>query len=226
MRKLFSTLILSTFSLLSLYADEGELIPSLPEQVAAISSCEELLVGDLVSPLSGHVCLRTTDLVAKGAQPISLNRTYISPFMPSSFDSNADWDEYHLYKYMRHAPQGWVVYPHEKIELRGEEPIELRIPMSNGITLDFGLEDSKTFLIDSKCGVSNLGPEGLAVDMIFETLKSNRGIIGKRSSLQQQKAPNVITKRKADMEINVTTAWKKKFCSMEKFCVLNISMEN
>ena len=73
---------------------------STPEQVAALSSESSCLVGGLISPLSGQLVLHQTDLVAKGAQDITLSRIYIPPYMPISFvkqkSNQEEWDKYHL----------------------------------------------------------------------------------------------------------------------------------
>ena len=55
--------------------------PSLPEQIAALSDAQDHLIGDLVSPLSGQPCRQVVDLTVKGAQPISLHRSYIAPMV-------------------------------------------------------------------------------------------------------------------------------------------------
>jgi hypothetical protein len=56
-----------------------------PDQLAVLMSNVNPLIGNVVSPLSGNLCLRETDLKVVGAQEIILSRVYIAPFMPYFF---------------------------------------------------------------------------------------------------------------------------------------------
>ncbi len=62
-----------------------EFFLSTPEQIATLSSEPSYLIGGLISPLSGQLTLKITDLVAKGAQNITLSRIYIAPQIPCHF---------------------------------------------------------------------------------------------------------------------------------------------
>lgn len=70
------------FSSVVLFAQANQKIglsPSQPDQILALSSEPDSLIGGFIHPLSGSLALRVIDLIAKGAQPIELTRTYIAP---------------------------------------------------------------------------------------------------------------------------------------------------
>lgn len=87
---------------------EEELIHSLPDQAADLTAGNDMLVGGLVSPLSGQVCMRQTDLIAKGAQDIVLGRTYLAPYVPGAFSSDNKMDSFCLYKHLSKTYRGWI----------------------------------------------------------------------------------------------------------------------
>jgi hypothetical protein len=69
--------------------NEGALLPSSsPDEIGSLTSDEDLLIEGVVSPLTGQPCMREIDLVARGAENVVLSRTYISPYIPSSFHQN------------------------------------------------------------------------------------------------------------------------------------------
>jgi hypothetical protein len=97
-------LSLLLFTLL-LYAEEtDELFVSTPEQIASLTFESNTLIGGVVSPLSGMPILRVTDLVVEGAQPITLSRTYLSPYMPVEFSHEkqyaGEYEKKHLQAYL------------------------------------------------------------------------------------------------------------------------------
>jgi RHS repeat-associated protein len=124
-----------------------EFFPSTPEQVAALSSEPDYLIGGLVSPLSGHPVLREIDLVVKGAQPIVLSRAYIPPYIPCKFEKHKytqeEWDKYCFYQHVAHGYKGWQFYPHVKL-LRGSQGVFLTDP--SGTTLHFFLSGNGSSL--------------------------------------------------------------------------------
>ena len=63
--------------------EEGAPLSS-AEQIAALTQETPYLIANLISPLSGQVCLTQVDLIAAGAEPLSLQRTYIAPYVLDS----------------------------------------------------------------------------------------------------------------------------------------------
>jgi hypothetical protein len=139
---------------------EEKLIHSLPEQVAAISSEEDWLVGGLVSPISGQACLRKTDLFVEGAEHLSQERVYIAPCIPVNFHKDRKIDEFLLYKYLNKNYQGWVANQKVRLEISAKDPSKLRVPVADGIVLDFEVKGDKTRLVSDPYGVNNLGSDG------------------------------------------------------------------
>ncbi len=122
--------------------DQDAFIISTPDQVAALSSEPNYLIGGLISPLSGQPVLRQTDLVVKGAQNLSLSRTYIPPYMPVAFEKHKhnkkEWDKYHLHQHIRDNYKGWQFLPHLKLRLISRS-MEVHLTDPNGMTLAFHL---------------------------------------------------------------------------------------
>ncbi len=138
-----------------------EFFLSTPEQVATLSSEPSNLVGGLISPLSGQLALRQTDLVAKGAQNIVLSRVYIPPYMPCSFakykQSQEEWDKYNLYQHVAHNYKGWQFYPHLKLQFTPYSG-DILLTDPNGMSLNFRLSGPKysvATLASSPYGLSN-----------------------------------------------------------------------
>ena len=87
---------------------QEDLFLSTPEQVATLTNEPSYLVGGLISPLSGQLALRQTDLIIKGAQNIILSRSYLPPDMPCSCPyhkhSQEEHDKKHLCCHLRAIP--------------------------------------------------------------------------------------------------------------------------
>src|SRR4051812_14522833 len=66
-------------SLLFAKEDPFELLASSPDEMISLFSDESSLVGGLVSPLSGQLCLRSNDLCVKGANDLVISRVFIPP---------------------------------------------------------------------------------------------------------------------------------------------------
>jgi hypothetical protein len=100
---------------------QEEFFPSSPEQIASLSSEPGYLIGGLISPLSGQPVLRVIDLVAKGAQNITLSRTYIPPYIPFSFEKHkhnqGEYDKANLFHHLAREYKGWQFYSHVKLIL-------------------------------------------------------------------------------------------------------------
>lgn len=150
-----------------LFSDEEErsqeeLFLSTPEQVATLTAESSYLVGGLISPLSGQLALRQTDLVVKGAQNIVLSRTYLPLYIPCSFPyqkhDQEEYDKRCLYKYLRDNYKGWQFYPHLRLEFI-PSLMKVRLAEPNGMTLDFRLSGpgfSKTSLASPPYAISNV----------------------------------------------------------------------
>lgn len=80
-----SFLFIFLFSFSLIFSEDNEDFPDpiieavQPEQISDLIEDSDLLIGGLVNPLSGNLCMRNSDLVAKGAQNIILSRTFIAP---------------------------------------------------------------------------------------------------------------------------------------------------
>ncbi|MBS0624876.1 MAG: hypothetical protein JSS32_02360 [Verrucomicrobia bacterium] len=84
MFKRLCLLLLISTSLLAASDFEGSsLSPSTPDQIAAFYGSNDLLIGGVISPLSGQIVSSKTDLVARGAQDVSLFRSYIPATVPA-----------------------------------------------------------------------------------------------------------------------------------------------
>ena len=158
MRTFFVFLFL-LFSTAFCFAND-ELILSTPEELG--SQNMGFLIKGLVSPLSGNLSLKETDLVIRGAQEIRLERIYTPPHIPSSFHDKKkhvkDWDQYFLHDYLLKNYKGWQCFPHARLELFPKDKI-VRTCDSNGMTLDFQVFDGGTYLVSDAYGMSNVSGE-------------------------------------------------------------------
>ena len=97
--------LLTTTVIFSEEEPKEDLFPSTPDQISTLTSEPDYLVGGLISPLSGQLVLRQTDLIIKGAQNIILSRTYVPPYMPCSFPKHKnyqeEYDKRYLYYHLR-----------------------------------------------------------------------------------------------------------------------------
>ncbi|MDE3046513.1 MAG: RHS repeat-associated core domain-containing protein [Verrucomicrobiota bacterium] len=137
-----------------------EIAASSAEQVADLAQDDSSLIGGAVSPLSGQISLRKTDLIAKGAESIPLHRIYIPlslspPFLnPDKWQSFCQQRDYHLSLQTQY--RGWVMFPHCFIKVSGRE---IRLTDSNGTTLDFAFSNGKATLLTPPFGISNASGE-------------------------------------------------------------------
>ena len=123
---------------LSLWGSEERvgLIPSTPDEIGSLRS--ELLVGGCVHPLSGSLCLRAVDLVARGAQDICLGRVFIPPSLAPPSPVRSEIEQYlrerDFLAQMHKTYRGWVFLPHLQLErIQGD----LKVPDSNGAIYTF-----------------------------------------------------------------------------------------
>lgn len=133
---------------------QENLILSTPDQVASLSQ-SEYLIGGVISPFSGQVLLRQTDLIAKGAQEVVLSRIHTPLYMPCSFpkqeeqgkhhkkhhDEQDEHDKRYLYNYLMENYKGWQFFPHHKLQFFPQSKI-IRLSDPSGMTLDFHVPDS------------------------------------------------------------------------------------
>ena len=132
---------------------EDRIILSTPEQIATLYSEKGHLIGGLVSPLSGQVSLRQTDLIIKGAENLTLTRCYLSPSIPSSFPRHkkkqGEWNKYYLGEYLLSNYKGWTFLPQLLLEYRNESNL-VRYTDANGATLEFILSSTLKAELSSK----------------------------------------------------------------------------
>ena len=110
---LFLTISLTTISAAEL---EREFSPSSSEEIQALSSQSDYLIGGIISPLSGLPVLSKEDLIAKGAETISLTRTYVSPSFPKLYDTPAI-ENFLLNEYLLFNYRGWTYFPQTKLQV-------------------------------------------------------------------------------------------------------------
>ena len=159
MRFLFG-LIFCFYTLLIFAEDcpEDNIVLSTPEQIATLHAESNYLIGGLVSPLSGQLALRETDLVVKGSQSLNLSHLYIPPSIPSSFPQHkkrqGEWNNFYLAQHLRSSYKGWTYLPHIRLQyFPGSTQIRLSDP--SGATLDFCLSGNDAYLISKPYAVSN-----------------------------------------------------------------------
>ncbi|MBY0528976.1 MAG: hypothetical protein K2P51_02170 [Rhabdochlamydiaceae bacterium] len=135
---------------------------STPEQVAVLNAHPDHLIGGVVCPLSGQPVLREVDLIAKGAQEVSLRRVYLPFQLPHTFPKHrhcqAEYDKKFLYDLTRDRYKGWQFFPHIRLQWT---PSSHRVRLSDpqGLTLDFllsGPQLSQTTLVSHCFGISNV----------------------------------------------------------------------
>jgi hypothetical protein len=152
-------LLLCLFSHLSAFAaeDDAKDEPAIftSEQLSALTSDEDGLIGGLVSPLSGNPCLRQRDFMVIGAQEIALSRVYISPYMPNQFTKHYDADCYYRRKYLMQHYEGWKFFPHQRLWFNAAKQ-EVHLINPSAATYDFNIAGSKTTLLHPYA-VNNLG---------------------------------------------------------------------
>lgn len=163
MRNLFVALYL-TFAITTGFGaeppPEEELIVSTPEEIGSQSS--SFLIKELISPLSGNLSLKQTDLIVRGAQEIRLERTYTSPHIPSSLHDKEkhkkNWDKYFLYQHLSKNYKGWEFFPHRRLQVYPKDKT-IRVSDSNGMTLDFQFSETGITLVSDSYGMSNVAGE-------------------------------------------------------------------
>ncbi len=116
--RIFSLLVLLQ-TLIFANEQEQEVFPvSSHEQIAGKFLSDDYIIGKVVSPIGGSPCLSQTDLLANGAQKISINRYYNPVSVPSSFHQGKKREQYELYQYLSQNYIGWNIYPHLRLKIQ------------------------------------------------------------------------------------------------------------
>lgn len=180
MRRLFSfpfILFTSLFFLTDAHGEERDLVESLPEQVAAFNSHHDTLIGGVICPLTGQPLLKITDLIAPGAKPIIIDRSYVSPQILNIYSEDNGENNYVQNSYLFKTYQGWEILPHRYIQcklVKGD--LHIRLPLSNGAVLDYKLTPEGDSELISQCyGIHNWGPSGPSASYDLRNIKIRRG---------------------------------------------------
>ena len=140
------------------FSEEEEDFPiSPPEHISALKSAASDLIAGVISPMSGQPVLRQMDLVAKGAQNVTLSRIYLAPWMPVSFPKHKHHPKKHEKKYLAGHLQvhykGWQFYPHLQLHSYREC---VRLTEPSGSTIEFRLSENQTQLSSPSYGINNV----------------------------------------------------------------------
>lgn len=136
-------------------------LPSLSsEQIASYLLDENYLIGGMISPISGHLVLRCTDLIAKGALNIDLTRQYLSPLMFDRFDYDDLKNIIAKKDYIKKNYNGWNFLPYQfiKVSKKGNS-FFVTIVDDHGATFVFELLNGKTQLYSKPYGISNISSD-------------------------------------------------------------------
>jgi len=172
MRHLVFILSLFLASIICGSEDQIHLNPSTAEEIAGLNQDPSLLIGGYVHPLTGSVCLHSSDLVARGAQDAKLTRVYIAPSVSLALpkrDVERLNAEYAHYKSLYYDYRGWVFIPQLQLEYRSSDFIN--IPDSNGAIYAF-----RYGKLSSTYGVSNVSgdtPSGVNDPRNIRFVKEN-----------------------------------------------------
>ncbi len=145
-------------------AAHDEIFPSSAEDIASLRG--EILVEGFVSPLSGQAMLSETDLEVRGAQNVSLKRTYHSPRVFGSYDEKEALDHFHLASALIGQRKGWFFLSHlwASCNLRSSY---FQLPDPQGFVLEFEIEGDQGVLRTPPYGCSNFseGRPSAAADL-------------------------------------------------------------
>jgi hypothetical protein len=134
-----------------------EVMPSSPEEIFSLTS--DLLIDGYVSVSSGQIVLSEVDLRVKGAQDLSLKRTYVPPQIRGRYGDENELDQLVLAKALRQLEtKGWIVNPHLWAGYNNNSRyFQVRDPQ--GFVLEFRIQGNKGILKTSPYGCSNLRGE-------------------------------------------------------------------
>ena len=154
---LFILLLLS----IRLFSEENEEqdIPIISsEQIASfLSDDSSCLIGGLVSPLSGNIVLKSTDLVARGVEDVSLSRYYLSLGMPHFSNKKTGKNQLEEMRYLEGNYRGWIFLPHRRLQSHHRGcSFFITLVEPHGATLEFEVKNGRTILLSKPYGISNL----------------------------------------------------------------------
>ncbi len=130
----------------SVVQSEEDLILNSAEQASALLADPQDLLGGIISPLSGQVVVKCTDLVARGAQDIVVTRHYVAPDMPRSFHQVESMDRERLYEHLLQNYVGWQFLPHLRMQVTKHDMHEFRFANRDGVMIDYRLSFPDGFL--------------------------------------------------------------------------------
>ncbi len=160
---------------IALFAEDDceDFTPSSPFEISDLTCSKEFLVGGLINPLSGQICINKTDLVAKGAQDIVINRTYIPPFLPEKQHKNPDLDKALRHQQLFRSYRGFTTLPHLTLRLKSNGRIQ--VASQNGSLLDFKMTSRGDYVLDSSpYGISNYAAGKPGGQFDVRNIKINR----------------------------------------------------
>ena len=147
-----------------LLAEDPRYVLSSPEQISILTSPIESLLGGVVSPMSGQLCLRSTDLVAKGAQNLYLNRFYVPPIIPG-FTSHPEIVKYEISLYLHKNYKGWVTVPQDRLEFfKKGLHYAFRVTNHQAVTVEFKLVGDQIIFSSSPLGISNSSGDSVGAE--------------------------------------------------------------
>ncbi len=168
-------LLFCCLSWISLFAEDNceDFTPSSPFEISDLTCSKEFLVGGFVNPLSGQICINKTDLVAKGAQDIVINRTYIPPFLPTKQRKNPGLDKALRHQHLFRCYRGFETLPHLSLRLKSNGRIQ--VASQNGSILDFKMTKSGDYVLDNPpYGISNYAAGRSGGQFDVRNIKINR----------------------------------------------------
>ena len=153
---MFLWILLIVAVLQSVFGEDLNIEPftSSPEEIVALTSRQEELIGGMVHPLSGQLVLKKDDLVARGAQEIVLSRRFIAPVISPITPQGNDWEQYEQRKnfaFSLKKYRGWVYLPHLWMQVEGSR---VRLSEPNGVLLEFSLSENGSVLLTKPHGIS------------------------------------------------------------------------
>ncbi len=149
--------ILLTFGFRLFAGSFDDITPSTSEEILSLTT--DLLVDGFVSVTSGQISISEVDLTVRGAQDLSLKRTYVPPRIMGRYDDKDKVDRLALGKELYQLEtKGWVVHPHLWAGYnRNSQYFQVRDPQ--GFVLEFQIQGNKGVLKTASYGCSNLKGE-------------------------------------------------------------------
>lgn len=140
-------------------------LASYPEQlsqgVEEPRDCHPLLHD--FQPISGQWSFKETDLTVNGAEPLRLQRIFLSPHIVQSYHKKDIWDRFYLYAHAGRPGNGWNYLPEQFMQARAEQDRNVYyVTDSTGVTLAFRHHsDTHTYSLDMEPQGMHNGLHGL-----------------------------------------------------------------